>query len=397
MSGLTSPGAFFRALARRCFDPLPWAAPFVTPARRPVLSVQCILDTSARTRSGIPVYLVMWLSVCTVAGVWQRAAGAVTAHACVLLALALFRWAVQRRLPTMVERDPIRANAWFSTAVLVNGAYWGWLAGATMNAPWGVDVWWMMLAMAVAMSAAGTMGMGINNALRFTYAASLLVPMALAALAESSQRNVMLLIIYPALLFYAIQVSGLVQADYWAAVVGRLGAEERAELMEAASRTDALTRIPNRLAFDLRLAGAWARAAEDRSCLALLMIDLDHFKQLNDTRGHPFGDDCLRVVAAGLKGAMRTASDEAFRYGGEEFVVLLPETDRAGALVTATRLLQRVRELVILDGDAEVRLTCSIGVAAHRPSDGGDPALLLRQADDALYRAKSEGRNRFAT
>lgn len=385
-----------RAVARRCFDPLPRSAPFVTEARRQVLSVQCILDTSARTRSGIPVYLVMWLSVCTVAGVWRNAGGVVAAHAVVLLALALIRFAVQRRLPALVERDPIRSNAVFSTVVLINGAYWGWLTGVTMNAPWGTDVWWMMLAMAVSMAAAGTMGMGINNALRFSYAASLLVPMALVAFAETSQRNLMLLILYPALLFYAITVSGLVQADYWAAVVGRLGAEERAQQMEEASQTDGLTGIPNRMAFDSRLAQAWVRAVADGSCLALLMIDLDHFKRLNDTRGHPFGDECLKAVAGALRGAMRTASDQAFRYGGEEFVVLLPDTDRAGALVTATRLLQRVRELRLRDGDDEVSITCSIGLAAHAPADGGEPAALLRRADAALYRAKSEGRDRFA-
>jgi diguanylate cyclase (GGDEF)-like protein len=129
--------------------------------------------------------------------------------------------------------------------------------------------------------------------------------------------------------------------------------------------------------------------------LSLLMIDLDHFKKVNDAHGHPVGDAVLREVADLCRETLR-AVDSLGRYGGEEFIAILPHTRREEALATAERLRRAVADHLFRVAGQELRLTVSIGVATF-PADRVDsPASLVREADQALYRAKQGGRNRVA-
>jgi diguanylate cyclase (GGDEF)-like protein len=158
---------------------------------------------------------------------------------------------------------------------------------------------------------------------------------------------------------------------------------------------DALTGIANRRTLDDRIADEWKRAARLQSWLALLMVDIDHFKQFNDQQGHPAGDGCLRAVAQALGRQGRDAQDLVARFGGEEFALLLPHTDLAGAMRLGERVRAAVHDLGIDHGGSPLgHVTISVGCAALRPSEESDPAALLRAADAALYRAKRGGRNR---
>ena len=157
--------------------------------------------------------------------------------------------------------------------------------------------------------------------------------------------------------------------------------------LENLARVDPLTGLPNRAAFEER-AGALAERASDPNDLTLLMLDLDHFKVLNDTHGHVVGDEALSTVAAVLADTVRTA-DVAARLGGEEFAVLLPMTPVSGAALTAERIRQAIEEIRIRDG---ITVTASFGVSSWRAGD--TPASMLERADSALRRAKENGRNR---
>lgn len=161
------------------------------------------------------------------------------------------------------------------------------------------------------------------------------------------------------------------------------------------SATDGLTGIANRRRFDEMLELAWARARRSGEPLALGLLDVDHFKAFNDHYGHQAGDDALRLVAGVLTGHVRRASDLVARYGGEEFAFLCPDTDGAQAAGTARNVCAEL----IAHGLPHARsphgmLTACIGVAMVRPGDDNAPDLLLRLADQALYEAKREGRNR---
>lgn len=172
--------------------------------------------------------------------------------------------------------------------------------------------------------------------------------------------------------------------------------EEANAKLERLSNTDGLTGIANRRSFDRILQQEWQRAQRSASPLALVMLDVDHFKLFNDRYGHLAGDDCLRSLAQGLLGEVRRSGELVARYGGEEFVVLMPESDLHVAEEAARRIQDAVRALAIPHADEPSGIVSfSLGVASLAPGIGQLPAELLRMADTALYRAKSLGRNRI--
>jgi diguanylate cyclase (GGDEF)-like protein/PAS domain S-box-containing protein len=158
---------------------------------------------------------------------------------------------------------------------------------------------------------------------------------------------------------------------------------------------DELTGISNRRAFNLFLDYEFERHARSGTSLALLMIDVDHFKKYNDTLGHPAGDACLRQLGQTLEFRVRRSNDRVARIGGEEFAAILPQTDEAGARKVAQDLLDAVNGLAIEHpGSPQGRVSVSIGVASLSPRHGTDSAALIQQADRALYESKRTGRNR---
>jgi len=177
---------------------------------------------------------------------------------------------------------------------------------------------------------------------------------------------------------------------------------ERTRELEAAnsrmamlSNTDGLTGIANRRRFDEVLTNEWQRAARSRQSLALVMIDVDLFKNYNDHYGHQTGDDCLRKIAEILQTNSRRSSDLAARYGGEEFVMIATDTDAANALQRAEMVRASVEALELPHARSPFeRVTISVGVAAMVPDNKHQPEQLIHKADSALYSAKNQGRNR---
>jgi diguanylate cyclase (GGDEF)-like protein len=158
------------------------------------------------------------------------------------------------------------------------------------------------------------------------------------------------------------------------------------------ANTDARTGLANTRAFDRLLEDALTARAPDEM-VAVLMLDLDHFKDFNDRYGHPSGDEALRTFAGILRSCLRDA-DVAARYGGEEFAVILPGVDETTALVVAERIRSRAEStLISLAPGVTDRISVSIGIACA-PQHADDRITLLRLADEALYRAKEAGRNR---
>ena len=168
------------------------------------------------------------------------------------------------------------------------------------------------------------------------------------------------------------------------------------ETLHRISTQDGLTGVSNRRHFDEALALEWRRAARSRSPLALLMLDIDYFKAFNDEAGHQAGDDCLRRVAQALRDNLHRAADLISRYGGEEFAILLPETDVEPARKIAESLREHIESLDIRHPAAPLgRVTVSIGLASViPPRDGANVGEFVRYADAALYDAKRSGRNR---
>jgi diguanylate cyclase (GGDEF)-like protein len=161
--------------------------------------------------------------------------------------------------------------------------------------------------------------------------------------------------------------------------------------------TDSLTGVANRRAFDERLIGEWRRCARSQMPIALILVDIDHFKNFNDAYGHQAGDACLTRAGEAMARAAMRPQDMLARYGGEEFALLLPYEDTAGAETVARRVLEEIAQLHIPHARSSVgpMLTVSMGVASMTPNDRIEPAVLVRAADALLYDAKAGGRNQF--
>ncbi len=187
--------------------------------------------------------------------------------------------------------------------------------------------------------------------------------------------------VFIALLFEAMQLFGRVS------LVNRH--------LEQLSLTDQLTQLPNRRAFDASFALEWRRAEREMLPISLLMVDVDQFKSFNDRLGHTAGDRCLRLVAETLGNVVRRPLDLAARLGGEEFVLLLPNTEAAGAAWMGERVRASIESQQIVNpGSSKGIVTVSVGVATEYPCTlGGGPMSLIDRADAGLYEAKRAGRN----
>ncbi len=167
------------------------------------------------------------------------------------------------------------------------------------------------------------------------------------------------------------------------------------DALQSVAFTDALTGVANRHWLDRSLNEAWRRALRERHSMSVLMIDIDHFKLLNDRYGHTTGDHCLREVAEALSSALVRPGDHLVRYGGEEFLAILEDADADGAVVVAERMRHAVATLRLEHMDsASGLLSVSIGVASAMAMSGRAPITLVEAADKALYDAKCQGRDR---
>ncbi|SEA18558.1 diguanylate cyclase (GGDEF) domain-containing protein [Thiothrix caldifontis] len=175
------------------------------------------------------------------------------------------------------------------------------------------------------------------------------------------------------------------------------------------AHTDPVTQISNRRYFDSTFKTEWRRAAREGKPLSLLMIDVDYFKRYNDKHGHQAGDQCLQIIAQCIKAVARRASDVVARHGGEEFVILLPDTSLEDAVLLAERVRKSVEDQRVPHSDGAIPriVTVSVGVSSCTPNTPHNaqslheasiiyPAMLMNAADRALYRAKRNGRNQVA-
>ncbi len=162
------------------------------------------------------------------------------------------------------------------------------------------------------------------------------------------------------------------------------------------ANVDSLTRISNRRRFDESIEREWGRCAREREYLGLILCDVDYFKAYNDSYGHQQGDDCLYKVAQGIKNAIKRPADIVFRYGGEEFAIILPSTEGEGAIKVAEDIRQQIAHLQIPHQSSHISnyVSMSLGVSSVIPEVDVSFDVLIEAADIALYEAKSKGRDR---
>jgi diguanylate cyclase (GGDEF)-like protein len=177
----------------------------------------------------------------------------------------------------------------------------------------------------------------------------------------------------------------------------QLTVKRQSDALRELTLTDGLTGVGNRRAFDEALAAEWRRCARAQVPLALIMVDIDHFKSFNDAYGHQEGDACLQQAGAAMRRAAMRPQDLVARYGGEEFAILLPHENGAGAEAVARKVLEEIAFMGIAHERSPTGpwVTVSMGVASLTPSEQHEAGILVKAADALLYQAKAGGRNRY--
>ncbi len=181
-----------------------------------------------------------------------------------------------------------------------------------------------------------------------------------------------------------------------ARIRSHLEQKKKRDLLIKLASVDPLTGIPNRRHFTNVFEVEWRRARRGETAISLMLMDVDYFKQYNDTYGHSAGDECLKRIAQSLHLSLKRPGDCAARIGGEEFAILLPETDTLGAAIIADRIRLDIEALNIPHSGSKNlgRVTISAGVATCTPTEEMERQALLNAADEMLYQAKKRGRNR---
>jgi len=163
--------------------------------------------------------------------------------------------------------------------------------------------------------------------------------------------------------------------------------------LERKNVLDELTGLHNRRFYDQKILAEYRRSRRNLTALSLVVIDIDHFKAVNDNYGHLAGDQCLIWLAKHIKNSLKRSTDKAFRYGGEEFCLILPNTDAGGALLMAEKLREGISEQAFQFQDIEIPITISSGICTYQQQTDIGPEEIFSLADKALYQAKHNGRN----
>lgn len=366
-----------------------WQGESTAPVSKDQSRNQALIDTTARITGAMYIYVTLWLVITLINGLQRSHPALVWGGAGWLGTIALVRGIVGHRLKQLLDFKPRLAHQLTVGLVLVNGLTWGLLTAASVYLPSLEIIKMPMLLVSVGLSSGGTVAMAINPTLKVWFPVSVIMPVALATASNVTGSNLMLACLMMVYTIYVMQASRVVSQDYWRAQVAY-------KALEHASLTDTLTQIPNRLHFDRQYQVEWRRACRLGTRLAVMIVDLDHFKRINDEHGHPAGDTVLQEAASAMRQAILRPCDVLARYGGEEFIVLLPDITEDGVHVVAERVRAQVAAMKIALPalDTHISITCSVGYAFTSPQHHHDEDEPIRRADEALYCAKTEGRNR---
>ncbi len=357
------------------------------------LRLQAHVDIADRARGGLGVHLPLWLLVGWYAGLLDESPAVYLALAAMFAALTGLRLLFERRLARQAADRP--AAHWaFQALLMSNPLCWGLVTCLTMLWPPMMPAREVMWLVVISLVSSGSIVFAIDARLRLGYSLAPMLPPVVTAVATEHELASFLVVGAALMQFFLVRATRIVHNDYWAAATARADLEQRAKKLEQQSITDSVTQVSNRQHFDRQLALEWARAERDGNALSLLMIDVDHFKRINDQHGHQVGDECLKSIAQSLGGQLRGAGDLLARYGGEEFVALLPGAPGEAAAGTAERLRAAVAGLRVPCLPPGSGISCSIGVHTAWPAPGHSAAALVAGADEALYAAKASGRNR---
>ncbi|MDM7860824.1 GGDEF domain-containing protein [Alteromonas sp. ASW11-36] len=359
------------------------------------LKMQALFDLSMRARAGIYIYCAIWLVFVIAFDFVAMSIPLVVINSIILLVMMAIRIAHMSYIKNANEDNVQLLYHLLIFSVLLSALHWGVLTAWVLTFESANNASHLMLIVLPAFAMGGASALAISNVLRIFYPLALYVPPLFMFYYSQDPLNTVYAVSILISYIYIISASKYPRENYWSAIKNHLIAEERATELEQLSTTDKLTQLKNRMYFDEEFDNEWRRSYRLNAPISVIMIDLDHFKKLNDTYGHLFGDEVLRRTAAVISNELKRPTDCIARYGGEEFIALLPNTDAEGAKVTGERIRHAVESMQIEHDDKVVRITCCVGASSTVPVSTLNHTDIIKRADSALYEAKRSGRNRY--
>ncbi len=363
---------------------------------RKALEHQRDRDLAIRQKPGIIFYPAVWLLI-TLAILGYQPSEAKLSWLLGIGALisitSLYRWYCTRRFTAFLQNGQPAPLWLINHALVLNAVSWGLFLVLTLLPTPLSDHYSLIFTGTLALAAGGASSLSIKSTLVYWLMLSLLGPAILVSFSGHSLQPTPLGLV---LLIFAggmSWVSNLPRREYEKAVISNLKLSQQANYLTELTTLDGLTGVKNRRFFDQLLSSEVRRANRLDYPLALLMIDIDHFKRINDEFGHLVGDSCLINTARTLQNHIQRSSDVVARYGGEEFAVILPGVETEDAIALAETLRQEVESTITWNLTQPIRVTISIGGVSLHPVKATQPQDYLAMADKALYEAKNHGRN----
>lgn len=359
------------------------------------LRKRAIVEVASRTRAGFFAYPLVWILSMQGGQVFSDQRAYVLWHALGLGLVGAVRLLWCTGLHKRLDQNFVAGRLVFRALMLLHGLYWSGLLTVCMLSPEQAATRQFIVPVTVALVITGAMMMAIDDVLGLAFPVAMVGPPLIALLVVGDPTGKVYAFGAVSLVLYGLAMSRLFRRDYFRSERARFLLEDRARGLEELSMTDGLTQVRNRLFIERHLPLFWKEGQRQRQPLSIALVDLDHFKKINDSHGHAVGDECLRLAAQAMQRELLRPSDVVGRYGGEEFLVLMPNTDKEGARQVADRLLTSVRATILQVEGREVSVTCSIGLCTMVPQGGDEGAAhLMQRADEALYQAKGQGRDR---
>lgn len=353
-------------------------------------------DLVRRARGGIFIYPLVWVITATWAGISNENPAFFYLNTAMFGLLMLLRGGLDLLVMRAFVKNSQLLSRLLVTLIMISCLHWGLLSAWIIYIGNYPQLHYPYMIIIAAFTTGGTTTLSIARPLRIFYPFLMFGPSVLLAIYTGGPENYVLATLAIFTTFYILDASRVSSRDYWRAVHQQRLAKKRAIKLKELSVTDPLTKLRNRSFFNTEFELEWKRCNRLQVPISIVVLDLDHFKKINDTYGHGCGDRCLELVGKTLGKELLRETDIVARYGGEEFAIVLPGTHLEGAKTVADRVIKEIRRLVFVYEHQQIPVFCSIGVATSVPeSPHTTPLSLFEAADQALYQAKNEGRNRW--
>ncbi|MDI6743248.1 MAG: GGDEF domain-containing protein [Smithella sp.] len=350
-------------------------------------------DLKKRSTFGIFFYMILALIIVLDNNYYQKHLFFSVLFLVSMLGVSLFRLVHMSVSEKMGERYETLNRNIFYISVIASALVWGMAFAAIMIQKDEYAVQLLMPVLICGLCAGGVVAFIPNRKLAIIYNLSMLMPGAVPMLVSKSNTTLAILIILFSVYLMIITYRG--NREYWDALENEHLLELKSQELALLSNTDVLTGLYNRRFFDQALDLEWKRSGRNQSILSVIIFDIDHFKNINDTFGHQAGDDFLTNTAATLSAVFKRDYDIVARYGGEEFIVLLPGTNAEQAMQLAEQARQNIEFLILYHQGKKFATTISAGIMCSVADFNTRPDDIVACADKALYHAKQTGRNKI--